>query len=95
MYGDFVKGVVDLKKKLLVVDAEMHVDLEKFLLEHGSVQTDLWGIKLYPAKFGSEDFIVFDSQINIRPSQQNKSRYVEDAEIRKQIIALVFESVTQ
>ncbi len=42
MYGDMVKAVVDLKKKLLIVDAEMHVDEEQFLLESGSKQEDLW-----------------------------------------------------
>jgi hypothetical protein len=45
MYGNLVKGVVDLKKKFLVVDMEMHVDAEQFLLENGSNQDDLWGDK--------------------------------------------------
>ncbi len=57
MYGNIVKGVVDIKKHLLVLDAEMHVDEEQHLLEQGSAQNDLWGINLHPAKFGSPDFI--------------------------------------
>jgi len=36
MYGNLVKAVVDINKKLVVVDAPMHVDLEQFLLEQGS-----------------------------------------------------------
>ena len=93
MYGNLVKAVVDINKNILVVDAEMHADEEQFLLENGSDQADLWGINLYPAKFGSEDFIEFDSMINIRPRQNNPSRYVLDSNVREQIIQLVGEVV--
>ncbi len=89
MYGNMVKGVVDIKKGILVLDAEMHVDEEQFLLEKGSAQSDLWGINLHPTKFGAEDFIEFDSMINIRPRQQNMSRSVEDPQVRNRIIKLV------
>lgn len=94
MYGDLVKAVVDMKRNKLVVDAELHVDQEQYLLEQGSQQNDLWGINLYPQKYGSEDFIEFDSMINIRPRQQNMSRGVEHEEIRKKIIALVMRKIT-
>lgn len=89
MYGNFVKAVVDLRVGKLATDAEMHADLEQYLLSHGSAQNDLWGINLYPAKFGTDDFIEFDSMINIRPRQQNMSRGVDDSEIRGKIIALI------
>jgi len=95
MYGNLVKGVVDLKKKLFVVDVEMHVDAEQFLLENGSQQNDLWGINLYPGKFGSDEFIEFDSMINIRPRQHNMSRGVDDEELRKKITTLVIDKVIQ
>lgn len=89
MYGNFVKGVVDLSQGKLVIDAEMHADGEAYLLESGSKQTDLWGINLYPDKFGTEEFVEFDSMINIRPSQQNMSRSVEDKIIRQSILDLI------
>lgn len=93
MYGNFVKAVVDLQKNELVVDAEMHADEEQYLLENNSQQSDLWGINLYPDKFSSDDFIEFDSMINIRPRQKNLSRDVEDAQVRKRIITLVRQKV--
>ncbi len=93
MYGSLVKGVVDIEKKLLVVDAEMHVDEEQFLLENDSKQTDLWGINLYPANFGTDDFIIFDSMVNIRPRQQNMSRSIDNEEIRAKIREIVAEIV--
>ncbi len=50
----------------MVVGGELHADEEQWLLENGS-QADLWGINLYPAET-SDDWIEFDSMINIRPS---------------------------
>ena len=93
MYGNLVKGVVDIEKNILVVDAEMHADEEQFLLENDSHQQSLWGINLYPEKFGTDDFVEFDSMINIRPRQQNMSRGVENEDMRRRIIALVHEKV--
>lgn len=95
MYGNMVKGVVDTQTKLLVLDAEMHVDEEQYLLEHGSAQKDLWGINLHPAKFGSDEFIEFDSMVNIRPSQNNRSRSVEDPQIRAVIQKIIGGIVTK
>ena len=89
MYGSLVKGVVDVRKGILVLDAEMHVDEEQYLLENGSKQADLWGINLYPGKFGTEDFVEFDSMINIRPRQQNMSRSVEDEELQAKLREVV------
>jgi len=88
LFGDFVKGVVDIEKGILAVDAELHADLEALLLEKGSKQENLWGINLYPEMSGA-DFIEFDSMINIRPRQGNRSRDVENIEIREKIIAVV------
>ena len=89
VYGWFVKSVIDIKREIMVVDVELHADGQALLLENGSEYQDLWGINMHPQKIGTEDFIEFDSMINIRPRQQNMSRGVEDENIRKQIIALV------
>ena len=89
MYGELVKAVVDIQNKIIVVDAELHADEEQFLLEQGSNQDDLWGINLYPEDFGSDDFIEFDSMINIRPRQNNRSRSVEDPVIQDLIRSIV------
>ena len=93
MYDGLVKAVADVARGLLVVDAPMHVDEEQYLLEAGSRQSDLWGFNLYPEDYGTEDFIEFDSMINIRPGQGNRSRGVDDPEIRQAISALVGEIV--
>jgi len=87
-FGDMIKAVVDVKQCILGLDAELHADIEKELLAQGSMQADLWGINLYP-EMEDEDFIEFDSLINIRPYQGNRSREVQDPAVRKQIIDVV------
>ena len=93
LFGDMVKANVDVAQKLIVVDAELHADIEQFMLDNGSRQEDLWSINLYPDQFGSSDFIEFDSLINIRPRQGNRSRYVEDEDVRDQITKIVSEAI--
>jgi hypothetical protein len=82
------KAVVDIKKEIMAVDADLHSDLEAALLETGSFQDDLWGINLYPSK-GEEDFIEYTSLINIRPHQNNSSMEVDDPDIREKIKSIV------
>jgi len=89
MYGTLVKADVDVAKRIVIVDMEMHVDGEQELLEQGSRQEDLWGINLKPGYYGTDDFIEFDSMINIRPRQSNSSRDVLDENIRQQIRTLI------
>ena len=55
-----------MKKEVIALDAELHADLEAYLLERGSDQEDLWGINLYPKK-ERKDFIEYTVLINIRP----------------------------
>lgn len=84
-YGDLVKAVIDIKRGIMAIGAELHSDEEEHLLEQGSEQQHLWGVNLYPDKSG-EEFIEFDSIINMRPSQGNPSRDVLDPTIRQKII---------
>lgn len=88
MFGGLVKAVIDVNKKIMVVDAEMHADEERYLLENGSKQNDLWGINFYPDLTG-DDFIEFDSMINVRPRLDNFSRGIEDEKLRERIIKIV------
>ncbi|MDR1541838.1 MAG: DUF5674 family protein [Clostridiales bacterium] len=84
-----VKAVVDVRRKIVVVDADLHVDEELFLLENGSAKEDLWGINLWPELYGGCGFIEFDALINMRPFQNNRSRGVEDESVRRRIQEIV------
>jgi len=88
MFGNFVKAVVDVEKEIMAVDAELHADQEALLLNKGSRQGDLWGINIYP-DLPARERIEFDSMINLRPSQDNRTRGVDNPGIRDRIIKIV------
>ncbi len=92
LFGDMVKTVVDVERGIIAVDAELHSDLEALLLDDGSKQKNLWGINIYPEQ-GGDDFIEFDSMINLRPSQGNKTRGIEDKALRAKITGIVTKKV--
>jgi hypothetical protein len=87
-FGDMVKAVVDVSRGIMAAGGELHSDEEALLLDDGSHQRDLWGINLYPDETG-QDWVEFDSMINVRPSQGNRSRGVEDGATRQAILAVV------
>ena len=70
------------------MDADLHADLEQMLLKNGSAQENLWGFNLWVEEAG-EDFIEYDSLINIRSWQGNPSRDVLDPEVREKIRQIV------
>jgi hypothetical protein len=75
----YIKTVIDIEKKICSAGADRHFESEGILLEKGSKQTDVWG--------GGIDLetkeIDFNSFINIRPKQDNKSNEIQDENIRK------------
>ena len=87
-FGDWIKAVVDVSQGIMAVGGDLHADDEALLLEHGSRQPDLWGINLYLEE-EEPDWLEFDSLINIRPGQGNRSRGVDDERTRERIRALV------
>jgi len=89
LYVEMVKAVADVDAGILAIDAELHSDLEYLLIENGSDPNSLWGFNIFPDLFVTEDFIEFDSLINIRPRQNNCSRDVEDASVRQSIRDIV------
>lgn len=91
-FGDMVKAVVDLRRGVMLLDADMHADQEAELLADGSAQEDLWGINLYP-DLPDADWLEFDSMINLRPSFGNRSRGVDDPDTRDRIVNLVSQLV--
>ena len=87
-FGEMVKAVVDVEQGIMAMGGELHADEEAVLLDQGSRQSDLWGINLYPDAAAAER-VEFDSMINVRPAQGNRSRSVEDPARRERILAIV------
>ena len=87
-FGDMVKSVVDIERNMMAIGGELHADEEQLLLEQGSKQENLWGINLYP-DVETEDWLEFDSMINLRPSQGNRSRGVDNPEVQERIRSVI------
>jgi hypothetical protein len=87
-FGDMVKAVVDVERGIMAIGGELHSDEEAVLLDQDSEPQHLWGINLYPRK-PLEEWIEFDSMINVRPSHGNRSRDVENPEVRGTITTIV------
>ena len=89
-FGDMVKAVVDIEQGIMAIGGQLHSDEEAALLEQGSKQENLWGINIL-VDFAEQkkDWIEFDSMINLRPRQNNRSRSVESLQIQTKIIEIV------
>jgi len=83
-FGNLVKAVVDVEQGSMAIGGELHSDEEVLLSENGSKRENMWGINIYPEK-SNDDWIEFDSMINIKPQYNNRSRGVENTEIQEKI----------
>src|SRR3990167_1503966 len=88
-YGDIIKAVVDVEKEIMGVGGELHIDIQSLLIEKENSQgQDTWGINLYLEKAGN-DFIEFDSMINLKPLLGNKTRGIGNLDIQDRIREIV------
>ncbi len=87
-FGNLIKAVIDIQGETLAIDADLHSDEEAELLSQGCKQENLWGINLYPELTG-DDFIEFDSMINVRPQSGNMTCGIADLAIQKKIRTIV------
>jgi len=88
-FGDMIKAVVDVEQEIMVVGPELHADGETLLMEdEHSKRANTWGINLYP-KNKEEDFVEFDSMVNIKPALGNRSRSVQDETVQNKIREIV------
>ena len=66
----FVKGVVDIDKELVVLDADMHYELADYLKEQrGSKEANMWGFNLWLDNLSIDEILEYDSLINIHNNQ--------------------------
>lgn len=91
-YEELIKGVVDIKRKVVALGGEMHADSEEVLLKDGSKQSDLWGFNILLDK-NKKECLMYESFINIRPRNNNKGLEVKDPKIREQMKKIIFKRV--
>lgn len=88
-FGDLVKAAVDIEQEIMAIGGELHVDEQILLIEReNSKQENVWGINIYPDN-PDDDFIQFNSMINLKPALGNRSRGVDNLGIREKVIGVV------
>ena len=88
IYRDMVKGVADIKRGVIALGGEWHMDANAALIADGSEQHDVWGFNLHPETRG-DAAIKYVSLINIRPAQGSRSMEIHNDELRGKILAIV------
>lgn len=87
-YGDMIKGVVDIERKILAMGGEYHIDANMVLIENGSKQQNIWGFNWYFDKTQDKK-IEYISLINIRPAQGNRSMEIQDESLRNNMKKII------
>ena len=87
-YVEMIKGVADIERKIVALGGEWHMDANEILIKDGSKQENLWGFNFYLNK-PTEEMLEYNSLINIRPRQGNKSMEIESEEIKSKIFEIV------
>lgn len=77
----YIKVVVDIERGILAGGGQKHAWCEAVLLEDGSRQRSIWGADWTPFN----QSIDYESIINIRPSQNNRSMIIQDHAIRERV----------
>ena len=81
----YIKLAVDVRERIVAGGGEMHADCETALLEDGSQQEDVWGADWFP----ESQRVRFQSLINIRPKQGNRSAEISDPVLRAHIETII------
>jgi hypothetical protein len=82
---EYVKLAVDLETGLVAGEGEWHADCEALLLEQDCNGNQIWGA----GWLWKSQEVTFDSLINIRPTQGNRTLELQDSSLRQQIHAIV------
>ena len=81
----YIKLAVDVRRKVIAGGGALHADCEAALLADGSRQADVWGADWFP----ESRKVRFESLINIRPKQGNRSLTLNDPALREVVESIV------
>lgn len=82
----YIKLAVDIDREILAGGGTLHADCEAVLLEDGSQQVAIWGADWNP----TSQQVTFESLINIRPRQNNRSMEILDPGIQEQVAQITY-----
>ncbi len=83
--SSYIKVAVDVEQEFLVGGAIMHYECEEVLLEQECEQRNIWGAGWYVER----QEMAYDSYINQRPSDGNRSIYIQDENLKSRVKSIV------
>jgi hypothetical protein len=81
----YIKMAVDIEQGFLAAGSVMHYECEEVLLELECEQSNIWGAGWYVDR----QEMAYDSFINQRPSDHNRSIYIESEAIKARVKTIV------
>lgn len=91
-FGNMIKGAVDIEKKIVALGGELHIDASEKLIQTGSEQQDIWGFNIYIDR-PRENWLEFNSLINIKPAADNRSADIEKEDVKNKIKEIISEII--
>ena len=88
-FDDMIKCVVDIDLGLIAVNAELHSDLEEYMLQNGSQQESLYGINILYDDWEIEYDSLINPPRNRAAGYPRAGRYVADPAARERIKEVV------
>ncbi len=89
-FDSIIKGAIDIRREIIALGGEYHIDAQDILIENGSNPEDTWGFNiLLDSDKVLAERIEFISLINIRPAEGNRGMEIQDEEIKKKIRTII------
>jgi hypothetical protein len=82
-----VKAVADVRRGIIGFGGDMHHDIERTMIEDGSLLRNLWGFSLFLDRSWRDAF-EFRSHVNVRPEDGNPSIQINDMSVRQSLVTL-------
>lgn len=91
-YGTMIKGAVDVEQGRVALGGDYHIEDSELLTASGSKFDDIWGFNIRFEE-NKNGVLEFDSMVNIKPNFGNRSRSINDEEVVKKAIEIIYKFI--
>ena len=91
-YGTMIKGTVDIEGERVALGGDYHIESSEMLINTGSKFENVWGFNIRFEE-NPEGVLEFDSMVNIKPNLGNRSRSINNEEIVKKAIGIIYKFI--
>ncbi|MEK7113427.1 MAG: DUF5674 family protein [Patescibacteria group bacterium] len=81
-YSTMIKGTVDIELERVALGGDYHIESSELLTSTGSKFENIWGFNIRFEE-NPDGVLEFDSMVNIKPNQGNRTRSIDNQEVIK------------